>query len=204
MCENGEIFGEENTLVACADYVLSKTPGPTVSNLSSSRSLIEITKKYNQVHFYSAVGEVNVVEKMKKHKAVIGGEGNGGVIYPDSHYGRDSIVGIGLFLSLLVERRLPASQLLKTYPKYFMLKEKVNVSPSLNIDTILKRVIEKYKNEKIDLVDGIRIDFIDSWVQLRKSNTEPIIRVYSEATTIEKAKTLIKEVEIFISEIINS
>ena len=204
MCENGEIFGEENTLVACADYVLSKTPGATVSNLSSSRSLIEITKKYNQVHFYSAVGEVNVVEKMKKHKAVIGGEGNGGVIYPESHYGRDSIVGIGLFLSLLVERGLPASQLLKTYPKYFMLKEKVNVSPSLNIDTILKRIIEKYKNEKIDLVDGIRIDFIDSWVQLRKSNTEPIIRVYSEATTIEKAKTLIKEVEIFISEIINS
>ena len=191
-------------MVACADYVLSKTPGTTVSNLSSSRALIDITKKYNQVHFYSAVGEVNVVEKMKKHNAVIGGEGNGGVIYPENHYGRDSIVGIGLFLSLYAERGLTASQLLETYPKYFMLKEKFNVSPSLNIDSILNRIVEKYKNEKIDLVDGIRIDFIDSWVQLRKSNTEPIIRVYSEATTIEKAKTLIKEVEIVLNEIINS
>ena len=127
MCENGELFGEENTLVACADYVLSKTPGTTVSNLSSSRALNDVTQKYNQVHFYSAVGEVNVVDKMKKHNAVIGGEGNGGVIYPKSHYGRDSVVGIGLFLSLYVERGLSGSQLLETYPKYFMLKEKINL-----------------------------------------------------------------------------
>lgn len=203
MCENGELFGEENTLVACADYVLSKTPGTTVSNLSSSRALNDITQKHNQVHFYSAVGEVNVVNKMKKHNAIIGGEGNGGVIYPESHYGRDSIVGIGLFLSLYVERGLTASKLLETYPKYYMLKEKINLSPSIEIDKILDKIAQKYKSEKIDLVDGVRIDFIDSWVQLRKSNTEPIIRIYSEAITIEKAKNLIKDVEVLIDEIIN-
>ena len=203
MCENGELFGEENTLVACADYVLSKTPGTTVSNLSSSRALDDITQRHNQVHFYSAVGEVNVVNKMKKHNAVIGGEGNGGVIYPESHYGRDSIVGIGLFLSLYVERGLTASKLLETYPKYYMLKEKINLSPSIEIDKILDKIAQKYKSEKIDLVDGVRIDFIDSWVQLRKSNTEPIIRIYSEAITIEKAKNLIKDVEVLIDEIIN-
>ena len=195
MCENGELFGEENTLVACADYVLSKTPGTTVSNLSSSRALNDVTQKYNQVHFYSAVGEVNVVDKMKKHNAVIGGEGNGGVIYPESHYGRDSVVGIGLFLSLYVERGLSASQLLDTYPKYFMLKEKIKLSPSLDVDKILKKITEKYMNEKVDLVDGVRIDFLDCWVQLRKSNTEPIIRIYSEAVSKEKARALIEEVE---------
>jgi len=203
MCENGELFGEENTLVACADYVLSKTPGTTVSNLSSSRALDDITQRHNQVHFYSAVGEVNVVNKMKKHNAVIGGEGNGGVIYPESHYGRDSIVGIGLFLSLYVERGLTASKLLETYPKYYMLKEKINLSPSIEIDKILDKIAQKYKSEKINLVDGVRIDFIDSWVQLRKSNTEPIIRIYSEAITIEKAKNLIKDIEVLIDEIIN-
>lgn len=203
VCEDGELFGEENTLVACADYVLSKTPGSTVSNLSSSRALNDISKKHNQSHFYSAVGEVNVVDKMKECNAIIGGEGNGGVIYPESHYGRDSIVGIGLFLSLYVERGLVASKLLETYPKYFMIKEKVNLSASLNVDNILNQIAEKYKNEKIDLVDGVRIDFKDSWVQLRKSNTEPIIRIYSEAKSVENALELIKEIEILIKNIIS-
>ena len=201
MCENGELFGEENTLVACSDYVLSKTPGNTVSNLSSSRALNDITLKYNQTHYYSAVGEVNVIEKMKEVNAIIGGEGNGGVIYPESHYGRDAIVGIGLFLSLYCERDLSASNLLNTYPKYYMVKEKINLSSSINVDKILYQISEKYKNEKIDLVDGVRIDFIDSWVQLRKSNTEPIIRIYSEAKSEEKSNNLISEIKTLIKEI---
>ena len=201
MCENGELFGEENTLVACSDYVLSKKPGNTVSNLSSSRALNDITLKYNQTHYYSAVGEVNVVEKMKEVNAIIGGEGNGGVIYPESHYGRDAIVGIGLFLSLYCERDLSASSLLNTFPKYYMVKEKINLSNSINVDKILNQIAEKYKNEKIDLVDGVRIDFIDSWVQLRKSNTEPIIRIYSEAKSEEKSNNLISEIKTLIKEI---
>jgi len=201
MCENGELFGEENTLVACSDYVLSKTPGNTVSNLSSSRALNDITLKYNQTHYYSAVGEVNVVEKMKEVNAIIGGEGNGGVIYPESHYGRDAIVGIGLFLSLYCERDLSASNLLNTFPKYYMVKEKINLSSAINVDKILNQIAEKYKNEKIDLVDGVRIDFIDSWVQLRKSNTEPIIRIYSEAKSEEKSNNLISEIKTLIKEI---
>ena len=201
MCENGELFGEENTLVACSDYVLSKTPGNTVSNLSSSRALNDITLKYNQTHYYSAVGEVNVIEKMKEVNAIIGGEGNGGVIYPESHYGRDAIVGIGLFLSLYCERDLSASNLLNTFPKYYMVKEKINLSSSINVDKILNQIVEKYKNEKIDLVDGVRIDFIDSWVQLRKSNTEPIIRIYSEAKSEEKSNNLISEIKTLIKEI---
>jgi len=201
MCENGELFGEENTLVACSDYVLSKTPGNTVSNLSSSRALNDITLEYNQTHYYSAVGEVNVIEKMKEVNAIIGGEGNGGVIYPESHYGRDAIVGIGLFLSLYCERNLSASNLLNTYPKYYMVKEKINLSSSINVDKILNQIAEEYKNEKIDLVDGVRIDFIDSWVQLRKSNTEPIIRIYSEAKSEEKSNNLISEIKTLIKEI---
>ena len=200
MCENGELFGEENTLVACSDYVLSKKPGNTVSNLSSSRALNDITLKYNQTHYYSAVGEVNVVEKMKEVNAIIGGEGNGGVIYPESHYGRDAIVGIGLFLSLYCERDLSASSLLKTFPKYYMVKEKINLSNSINVDKILNQIAEQYKNEKIDIVDGVRIDFIDSWVQLRKSNTEPIIRIYSEAKSEEKSNNLISEIKTLIKE----
>jgi phosphomannomutase len=140
---------------------------------------------------------------MKECKAVIGGEGNGGVIYPESHYGRDSIVGIGLFLSLYVERGLTASQLLDTYPKYFMVKEKINLSTSLNVDAILSQIAEKYNNEDLDLVDGVRIDFKDCWVQLRKSNTEPIIRIYSEAKTIDKAQDLIKEIETLVNQLTN-
>ena len=194
MCENGELFGEENTLVACSDYVLENNPGPTVSNLSSSIALKEITIKHNQIHHYSAVGEVNVVKKMKECNAVIGGEGNGGVIYPKSHYGRDSIVGIGLFLSLFVKRGLTASQLLSTYPKYYMIKEKINLSKDVNVDAILNSIANFYKNENIDLVDGVRIDFEKSWVQLRKSNTEPIIRIYSEAESIQKAQQLIEKI----------
>tara|TARA_A100001011_G_scaffold191614_1_gene200297 strand:+ start:2444 stop:3829 length:1386 start_codon:yes stop_codon:yes gene_type:complete len=203
MCENGEIFGEENTLVACADYVLSKTPGSTVSNLSSSIALRDVTKKHNQSHFYSAVGEVNVVEKMKKVNAVIGGEGNGGVIYPESHYGRDAIVGIGLFLSLYCERNLSLSKLIETYPKYFMVKQTINLSNSINIDEVINLITKEYKNENIDCVDGVRIDFEKSWVQIRKSNTEPIIRVYSEAINKEKANDLISVIESLIKDIIN-
>ena len=198
ICENGEVFGEENTLVACSDYVLSKTPGNTVSNLSSSRALNDITLKHNQTHYYSAVGEVNVIEKMKEVNAVIGGEGNGGIIYPESHYGRDAIVGIGLFLSLFCERNLSASNLLNTFPKYYMVKEKINLSKSTNIDKIFNQIAEKYKNEKINLVDGIRIDFSESWVQLRKSNTEPIIRIYSEAKSEERSNNLISEIKTLI------
>ena len=203
LCEDGELFGEENTLVACADYVLSKTPGSTVSNLSSSRALNDISKKHNQSHFYSAVGEVNVVDKMKECNAVIGGEGNGGVIYPKSHYGRDAIVGIGLFLSFYIECCISASQLLDTYPKYYMLKEKINLSTEINIDKILNQIAEKYKNEKVDLIDGVRIDFNESWVQLRKSNTEPIIRIYSEAKTQSIAQNLIKEIKTLVEKIMN-
>ena len=203
VCENGEIFGEENTLVACSDYVLGKTPGSTVSNLSSSIALRDITKKHNEVHFYCAVGEVNVVSKMKECNAVIGGEGNGGVIYPKSHYGRDAIVGIGLFLSFYIECGISASQLLDTYPKYYMLKEKINLSTEINIDKILNQIAEKYKNEKVDLIDGVRIDFNESWVQLRKSNTEPIIRIYSEAKTQSIAQNLIKEIKTLVEKIIN-
>jgi len=203
VCEDGVIFGEENTLVACSDYVLGKTPGPTVSNLSSSRALNDITQIHNETHFYSAVGEVNVIEKMKKCNAVIGGEGNGGVIYPKSHYGRDAIVGIGLFLSLYSERGLKASELLETYPKYFMLKEKINLSNNLNVDKILNQIATKYKNEKLDLIDGVRIDFNESWVQLRKSNTESIIRIYSEAKSIDKAAELVNEIDDLVKEIIN-
>ena len=203
VCEDGTIFGEENTLVACSDYVLGKTPGPTVSNLSSSRALNDVTQIHNETHFYSAVGEVNVVQKMKKCNAVIGGEGNGGVIYPKSHYGRDAIVGIGLFLSLYAERGLKASELLETYPKYFMLKEKINLSNNLNVDKILNQIAIKYKNEKLDLIDGVRIDFTESWVQLRKSNTESIIRIYSEAKSIDKAAGLVNEIEDLVKEIIH-
>ena len=203
ICENGKIFGEENTLVACADYVLSKNPGPTVSNLSSSRALIDITKSYNQPYYASAVGEVNVVAEMKSKQAVIGGEGNGGVIYPKSHYGRDAIVGIGLFLSLLCERKVKASELLSSYPKYYMTKEKMNLSNEINLDSILTELSKKYNHKDINVMDGLKIDFKESWVHLRKSNTEPIIRIYSEAKTLEKSIDLVKNIQKEINSIIN-
>ena len=203
ICEDGEVFGEENTLVACADYVLSKNPGPTVSNLSSSRALNDITKSYNQSYYTSAVGEVNVVSKMKSKKAVIGGEGNGGVIYPKSHYGRDAIVGIGLFLSLLCERKIKVSELLSSYPKYYMTKEKITVSNDIDLDNILTDLSKKYENEHVNMIDGLKIDFEESWVHLRKSNTEPIIRIYSEAKTLEKSIDLIKNIQEEIKSLIN-
>ena len=201
ICENGEIFGEENTLVACSDYVLSKTPGFTVSNLSSTRALRDVTEKHGQSYFASAVGEVNVVNKMKECNAVIGGEGNGGVIYPESHYGRDAIVGIGLFLSLLVEKRMKVSELLSTYPKYYMVKEKINLSKEINVDNILKNLASKYSDENINEIDGLKIDFKESWVHLRKSNTEPIIRIYSEAMTENEANRLVDQIKNDITEL---
>ena len=203
ICENGKIFGEENTLVACADYVLSKNPGPTVSNLSSSRALIDITKSYNQPYYASAVGEVNVVAEMKSKQAVIGGEGNGGVIYPKSHYGRDAIVGIGLFLSLLCERKVKVSELLSSYPKYYMTKEKITISSDVNLDDILIDLSKKYENEHVNTIDGLKIDFKESWVHLRKSNTEPIIRIYSESKTLEKSIDLVENIQKEINSIIN-
>ena len=190
VCEDGSIFGEEYTLVACADFVLGKTPGPTVSNLSTTRALKDVTEKYGCNHQSSAVGEVNVVEMMKKNNAVIGGEGNGGVIYPESHYGRDSIVGIAIFLNLLAERKLTALELKNEYPTYFMSKQKLQLNNDLNFDTIQEFLMNKHSSEKLDCVDGLKIDFEDSWVQLRKSNTEPIIRIYSEAKSQELADTL--------------
>lgn len=179
--ENGEMFGEEYTLVAIADYILSKNPGNTVSNLSSSRALRDVTVKHGGTYFASAVGEVNVVELMKKQNAVIGGEGNGGIIYPDLHYGRDSIVGIALFLTHLAEKKMKVSELRDSYPAYFMSKNKIELTPSIDVDAVLKKVESKYQSEEVSTVDGVKIDFETSWVHLRKSNTEPIIRIYTEA-----------------------
>jgi len=194
VCEDGSIFGEEYTLVACADFVLGKTPGSTVSNLSSTRALRDVSQKHGCSHQSSAVGEVNVVEMMKKNNAVIGGEGNGGVIYPESHYGRDSIVGIAMFLNLLAERNLTALELKNEYPSYFMSKQKLQLNNDLNFEAIQEFLMNKYSYEKIDTVDGLKIDFEDSWVQLRKSNTEPIIRIYSEAKSQESADALANSV----------
>ena len=194
VCEDGSIFGEEYTLVACADFVLGKTPGSTVSNLSSTRALKDVTEKHGYNHHSSAVGEVNVVEMMKKNNAIIGGEGNGGVIYPESHYGRDSIVGIAIFLNLLAERNVTALELKNEYPSYFMSKQKLQLNDDLNFEAIQEFLMHKYSSEKVDTVDGLKIDFEDSWVQLRKSNTEPIIRIYSEAKSQESADALANSV----------
>jgi phosphomannomutase len=188
--EKGEMFGEEYTLVACADYVLSKTPGNTVSNMSSTRALRDVTEKHGGTYEASAVGEVNVVELMKKNNAVIGGEGNGGIIYPESHYGRDALVGVALFLSLLAEKRMSASELRASYPSYFMSKKKIELTPDLDVDAILKQMEAKYAHETLTTIDGVKIDFANSWVHLRKSNTEPIIRVYTEAPSQQEADNL--------------
>ena len=181
MDENGEIFGEEYTLVACADYVLSKKSGNTVSNMSSTRALRDVTEKHGGSYFSSAVGEVNVVTKMKEVDAVIGGEGNGGIIDPQLHYGRDSLIGTALFLSLLSGLKLSVSELKKTYPEYFMSKGKIELEPSMEVDHLLNEIKKKYTDNKPNTIDGVKIDFENSWVHLRKSNTEPIIRVYTEA-----------------------
>src|SRR5690606_25805104 len=187
---DGEMFGEEYTLVAVADYVLSKTPGNTVSNMSSSRALRDVTEKHNGNYTASAVGEVNVVEKMKETNAVIGGEGNGGIIYPELHYGRDSLVGIALFLSFLAEEKISVSELRKKYTSYFMSKKKIELTPELDVDAILKAMEAKYSHEQINTIDGLKIDFAENWVHLRKSNTEPIIRIYTEAKSQEEADAL--------------
>ncbi|AIG29682.1 phosphoglucosamine mutase [Flavobacterium psychrophilum] len=187
---DGEMFGEEYTLVACADYVLSKTPGNTVSNMSSSRALRDITNKHNGSYQASAVGEVNVVELMKKTNAIIGGEGNGGIIYPELHYGRDSLVGVALFLTYLANQEKTVAQLRASYPQYYMSKNKIELTPQINVDAILTAMTEKYKNENITTIDGVKIDFAENWVHLRKSNTEPIIRIYTEAATQEEADKL--------------
>jgi len=191
--DDGKMFGEEYTLVACADYVLSKTPGNTVSNLSSSRALRDITNKHKGTYVASAVGEVNVVEKMKAHKAIIGGEGNGGIIYPASHYGRDSLVGVALFLTYLAEQNKSVSALRASYPSYYMSKNKIQLTPQLDVDAILQRFEKKHGAEEVSTIDGVKVDFSESWVHLRKSNTEPIIRIYTEALSQDKADQLAKE-----------
>ena len=188
--ENGEMFGEEYTLVSVADYVLSKTPGNTVSNLSSTRALRDVTERHGGKYTAAAVGEVNVTTQMKNVNAVIGGEGNGGVIYPESHYGRDALVGVALFLSHLAHKGCTASELKASYPEYFMAKNRIDLTPTADIDAILAKVKDVYSNEEIIDIDGVKINFANSWVHLRKSNTEPIIRVYSEASTLKEAEEL--------------
>ena len=196
ICEDGKMFGEEYTLVSVADYVLSHTPGNTVSNLSSTRALRDVTEKHGGVYTASAVGEVNVTTKMKEVNAVIGGEGNGGVIYPESHYGRDALVGIALFLSSLAQKGCKVSELRATFPEYFIAKNRIDLTPSTDVDAILEKVKEQYGKEpdvQVTDIDGVKLDFPDKWVHLRKSNTEPIIRVYSEASTMEEADALGKK-----------
>ncbi|WP_304475830.1 phosphoglucosamine mutase [uncultured Muribaculum sp.] len=197
--ENGEMFVEEYTLVAVADYVLSHTPGSTVSNLSSSRALRDVTRRHGCEYSAAAVGEVNVVTKMKETGAVIGGEGNGGVIYPASHYGRDALVGVALFLTLLAKSGKKVSELKATYPEYAIAKNKIQLTPDIDVDAILEAVKKRYASETITDIDGVKIDFPDSWVHLRKSNTEPIIRIYSEASTMEKADALAKDIKSVIA-----
>lgn len=194
ICEDGTMYGEEYTLVTVADYVLKHTPGNTVSNLSSTRALRDVTRKYGMQYNAAAVGEVNVVTKMKETNAVIGGEGNGGVIYPESHYGRDALVGIALFLSHLAHEGKKVSELRASYPNYYIAKNRIDLTPQTDVDAILAKVKDLYKAEEINDIDGVKIDFPDKWVHLRKSNTEPIIRVYSEAATVEAADELGKQI----------
>lgn len=199
--ETGALFGEEYTLVACADYILSKIPGAsTVSNLSSTRALADITQKHSGQYFASAVGEVNVVNEMKRNNAAIGGEGNGGVIYPSLHYGRDALVGVGLFLSLIVERKQKVSELKASYPLYFMSKNKISLDEKRDVDNMLAIVAKRYEKENISKIDGVKIDFDEKWVHLRKSNTEPIIRIYTEAKTQKVADEL---AQFFVNELEN-
>ena len=199
--ENGEMFVEEYTLVAIADYVLSQTPGATVSNLSSSRALRDITERHGCSYSASAVGEVNVVTEMKRTNAVIGGEGNGGVIYPASHYGRDALVGVALFLTYLAKKGKKVSKLKKEFPAYSIAKNKIQLTPDINVDAILSEIKEKYKNERITDIDGVKIDFEDCWVHLRKSNTEPIIRIYSEAQTTKRANEIANDIKSVVKKI---
>ena len=202
ICEDGSMFGEEYTLVSVADFVLSKTPGNTVSNLSSTRALSDITSKYDCKYYASAVGEVNVVEKMKECNAIIGGEGNGGIIYPSLHYGRDALVGIALFLTNLAEKNISCLQLRKSYPNYFISKNKIDLDQNTNIDNIFNVLKKKYSKYDLNLIDGLKIDFDSGWVHLRRSNTEPIIRIYSESTSKEKSDRIAQEFINQIKEII--
>jgi phosphomannomutase len=201
--EDGSMFGEEYTLVACADYVLSQTKGNTVSNLSSSRALSDVTNKHNGTYQASAVGEVNVVQLMKDTNAIIGGEGNGGIIYPESHYGRDSLVGVALFLSHLAKKNMSCKALRASYPSYFMSKNKIQLTPQINVEEILEKVQDLYKNEKITTIDGVKIDFATEWVHLRKSNTEPIIRIYTESNSQKNADDLAEKMIQTIEKIAN-
>jgi len=201
VCEDGSMFGEEYTLVSVADYVLSKRPGNTVSNLSSTRALADVTGRHGGTYTASAVGEVNVVNSMKETNAVIGGEGNGGIIFPELHYGRDSLVGVALFLSLYAEKKLKMTELRDSYPQYSMVKSKVNLSADLNVDAILESIKNKYAHEKLTTVDGVKIDFEEGWVHLRKSNTEPIVRVYAEGKSAQEAERLAEKL---MTEIKNS
>lgn len=192
--EDGSMFGEEFTLVAVADYILSKQKGNTVSNLSSSRALKDVTEKYGGNYEAAPVGEVNVVTKMKNTNAIIGGEGNGGIIYPALHYGRDSLVGIALFLTHLAEQNIKCSELKAKYPVYFMSKNKIQLSPSIDVEALLKQMENKYSHEQVSNIDGVKIDFVDEWIHLRKSNTEPIIRIYTESSTLDKANNLAERI----------
>lgn len=194
ICEDGKMFGEEYTLVAVADYVLSNQKGNTVSNMSSTRALRDVTEGYGCSYSASAVGEVNVVEMMKATNAIIGGEGNGGVIYPELHYGRDALVGVALFLTLLAKKNCTMSELRKTYPNYIISKNKIELTPDIDVDNVLKLMAEKYKNQPVNTIDGVKIEFGNEWVHLRKSNTEPIIRIYSESQTEEKANELAQKI----------
>ena len=202
VCEDGSMFGEEYTLVAVSDYVLSKTPGNTVSNLSSTRALRGVTNKYNGTYEASAVGEVNVVEKMKATNAIIGGEGNGGVIYPELHYGRDALVGIALFLTQLAERKISVKELRNSYPSYFISKNKIELTPEIDVEAILSALEDRYKDEQITTIDGLKIDFEDGWIHLRKSNTEPIIRIYAESDGEKKANSFTEKMITEIKELI--
>ncbi|UHG92314.1 phosphoglucosamine mutase [Spirosoma oryzicola] len=203
ICEDGSPFGEEYTLVAVSDYVLKSKPGNTVSNLSSTVALRDITRKHGGQHFASAVGEVNVVEMMKENDAVIGGEGNGGIIYPDIHYGRDALVGIALFLTHLAKFGKSASMLRRTYPNYYISKNKIELTPDINVDAVLERIQAKYARNPINTIDGVKIEFDKEWVHLRKSNTEPIIRIYSESDTLATADHLAGKIINDIREVIN-
>lgn len=200
--EDGSMFGEEYTLVAVADSILSKKKGNTVSNLSSTRALADITRSHGADYTAAAVGEVNVVNTMKSTNAVIGGEGNGGVILPDLHYGRDALAGIALMLDLLAERNTSMSALKKSYPAYTIVKDKIELTPEINVDHLLNEIAKVYKDEKLNTVDGLKIDFTEGWIHMRKSNTEPIIRVYSEASTADEAKKLANEIKLEIDKIL--
>ena len=203
VCEDGSMFGEEYTLVAISDYVLSRTPGPTASNLSSTRALKDVTETYGQSYFPAAVGEVNVVRTMKEHDCVIGGEGNGGVIYPELHYGRDALVGIALFLTHLALSGLTCSALRKKYPDYFMSKNKITLPEGTDADQLLAAFERAHENDEVNTEDGVKVDMPGGWVHLRKSNTEPIIRLYTEAGSREDAERIAGEAGQTIEEILN-